>query len=840
MTGLSLPAPHIHFGRDAEVQRLADTLSNTASSVRVAILGGPGMGKTTLAVAALHHPSVKLCYGDRRYFVPCDAADGVSDSFRLLADAFAIAVSDAQALRRQLRGVLEAGRTLLTLDNFESAWEAADQREDAEQLLQFLGSIEPLSLIITLRGSERPQGVQWSQPFIPPLDALSKSAARQTFLSICDCSDSDPALDTLLDHTDSLPLAVVLLANLAQYEALDALVRRWQEIHTAMLIRGNARTRLTSLDVSLRLAIESPRMETDHNALGLLSLLSLLPYGALDRDIDLWGVGNSARALSVLLRTSLATRLDQRIHVLAPIRSFVLRNHPPTEASLGLACTHFLDLPKVVQTEIRSSLDPQIVASIVPELGNLDCVIRYVLNRRLSYREPAVRAVLALCNVYQDIHIGPGPNLLPLALSVAQHENLEHLEAEILGTWAVLVERRAMDGDPASLYRDAQKIYQRLGDSYGIMFTSVNLLHYLDPQAAVVEGRRLYLLAEEQQDLKMMAICCFRMGETLNRVARTAEAIESLERAIGLFQRTIRPGAPSRQIASCHYRIGDYCRSLNRYNTAVSSYQAALSGFIAARHTPGARDVYMQLADLALNRGDPREAIAQASCALAVEPEETPTRNLRALLVMAEARGLCGDARNATATLERLHELEPPGGYSASEKSHILRARGALALYRGDLTEGRALLQAGLVYSRRQDHICAAITMLQSEAAILGTLSELECAEHRILQAVILAITSAAIFRKTGDSYSTLWSLLMLAEAVDDKFAEQLLASIMLPFLRTDSNIGLAYALLRSAIIAKHRGQPELAKRRVQNALEHMGEVKNERRLRIVREILEE
>ena len=42
-------------------------------NVRIAILGGGGMGKTSTALHILHHSAVKARYGEVRYFVGCDS-----------------------------------------------------------------------------------------------------------------------------------------------------------------------------------------------------------------------------------------------------------------------------------------------------------------------------------------------------------------------------------------------------------------------------------------------------------------------------------------------------------------------------------------------------------------------------------------------------------------------------------------------------------------------------------------------------------------------------------------------------------------------------------------------
>jgi len=69
-----LPAVGYCFGRDSQIEELvADFLAEPSSEPKP-ILGPPGVGKSTLSLAALHDPRVRERFGDQRYFVHCDAA----------------------------------------------------------------------------------------------------------------------------------------------------------------------------------------------------------------------------------------------------------------------------------------------------------------------------------------------------------------------------------------------------------------------------------------------------------------------------------------------------------------------------------------------------------------------------------------------------------------------------------------------------------------------------------------------------------------------------------------------------------------------------------------------
>ncbi|KAJ7758762.1 hypothetical protein B0H14DRAFT_3166032 [Mycena olivaceomarginata] len=130
--------PKIFHGRETELEYILKALGQ--ESPRIAILGGGGMGKTTLARAVLYHPDISTKF-EHRLFVDAD---------------------------------------------LETGWEQIHSRGGIEEFLSLLTDIQHLALMITMRGSERLNKVRWTRPFLPPLQPLSDIAARQLFFDIAD------------------------------------------------------------------------------------------------------------------------------------------------------------------------------------------------------------------------------------------------------------------------------------------------------------------------------------------------------------------------------------------------------------------------------------------------------------------------------------------------------------------------------------------------------------------------------------------------------------------------------------------------------------------------------
>ncbi|KAJ6538915.1 hypothetical protein B0H10DRAFT_1971304 [Mycena sp. CBHHK59/15] len=205
----------IFHGHEPE---LSDILKAFASETpRIAILGAGGMGKTSLATAVLHHSQITARYGQHRFFVACDSA---STKLELMALVGAhLSLKPGKDLTQHVIHYFSSNSPcLLILDNLETVWEPTEPCDDIEELLSLLTDIQDLALIITLHGAERPGKVRWTRLFLPPLKPLPLEAARNMFIDIADDSQRTEEVDKVLSLTGNMPLAISLLAHLADSE----------------------------------------------------------------------------------------------------------------------------------------------------------------------------------------------------------------------------------------------------------------------------------------------------------------------------------------------------------------------------------------------------------------------------------------------------------------------------------------------------------------------------------------------------------------------------------------------------------------------------------------------
>jgi len=219
------------------VKHTVSTLLNSKPA-RIAILGADGVGKSSLALATLHQPEVASAFGVHRFYVSCDSATCAKELGSVLTKHFGLDDNGKpiKSIVRHLAAL--ATPMVLVLDGIDNCWRPHEKRGEVEDFLSLLADIQHLSLVVTLRGAERPRQVRWTRPFLPVLQPLPAPAALETFLDISDVPADDPQLEELLTLTDNNPLTVTIVAGLASFEGCASLVARWHKEGKTLLKDG--------------------------------------------------------------------------------------------------------------------------------------------------------------------------------------------------------------------------------------------------------------------------------------------------------------------------------------------------------------------------------------------------------------------------------------------------------------------------------------------------------------------------------------------------------------------------------------------------------------------------
>ncbi|KAJ7264360.1 P-loop containing nucleoside triphosphate hydrolase protein, partial [Mycena rebaudengoi] len=403
------PSPQIFYGRDAELRDVVNILMQ--DSAHIAILGAGGMGKTSLATAALHEQQVEAKYS-HQYFVPCHSSPTCTELVVTIADYIGLEKGPNMA-KKIAHYFSHAPPSLLVLDNLETTWETRSSRAEVEGFLSLLTDVPQLGLMITLRGAERPRNVKWTRPFLSPLKPLSNVAARQTFIEIADDGHDDASISELLELTGNLPLAVSLIASVASSEGCVQALSRWKYESTRMLSDGYDQR--SSLDISIMLSYTSPRMTP--GAQELLSILSMLPDGLTDADLvqAKLPIFNILTCKTTLIQTSLAfVGEDQHLKVLVPIREHILHIHPPANVLKLKLREHFhqiLDL----SNQFKNFNIAHILPQIAQNLGNFSTILQDGLQLEGSDIVQNFRSILFLNQFVYRFQNTYSPLLLQLS-----------------------------------------------------------------------------------------------------------------------------------------------------------------------------------------------------------------------------------------------------------------------------------------------------------------------------------------------------------------------------------------------------------------------------------------
>jgi tetratricopeptide (TPR) repeat protein len=570
--------PQIFFGRDAELAHIIDTIFTNIGShpARIAILGPGGYGKTTLANAVLTDDHIQQHYGDSRYVVPCESASSASTLLIELAKALGILESTPGTLWFNILAALSTKYSILCFDNFESAWDQAENiKHSVEELLSKITGLCNVTVLITMRGIERPAGTKWTQPFLEPLGVLNHDAAKIIWKEIT--GHYDVFSEKLLKAVDRVPLAVNLLAHLAQVTPSRLLWEEWNIKHTKIIKRGHMH-RLSDLEYSIQLSIDSERMRANPSAKDLLGVLGVLPDGMyieqLTKFINIFSDLDMISCLQVLLQCSLIKVEENRCKAHSLICEFcrdqglILSKHLSTLESfyLTIACSD------------GQKASTQIYAEMQLEVHNTKSVLLGILKSNNTDYSDLINTTITFAKFC--ISVGDfDTTLLDQAIKFINDNN------------------RTIP----SLIR----CFQTWGELY----------YYAND----MENAKNKLLEAENLCLSSLAENSHLYGSILTMLGQIHLSQHKLNKAADLYQRALYYHKASNNIqgqGNDHEGLGGVFLLQDKLNEAEASFQEALTCHKASNYTLGQGNDHSGLGEIYLGQNKLKEAEAQFSKAL--------------------------------------------------------------------------------------------------------------------------------------------------------------------------------------------------------------------------------
>ncbi|KAI9461895.1 hypothetical protein BJY52DRAFT_163673 [Lactarius psammicola] len=437
-------------------------------------------------------------------------------------------------LEPRVLSALGSEECILCLDNFESPWDqSGPSRGAVEMLLADITALPSVTVLITMRGGERPKGTAWTLPMLRPLTNFPRDAAKRTWESLA--GTCDEWAEKLIDAVDCLPLAVTLLGSLAEVSTAETLWERWQKEDIA-LVEKEKGDKLASLEFSIALSLESSRMAADGSSKRLLGILSLLPDGMPASPPPEFrrlfpDVPDISRSLDTLLKCSLAVRTaDKRVQVNSLVQLYCERNDLAFAEDRRVLRDYYVTLA----SHGYDNLSREPFNRMTMEMNNMESVLRKSLTWTLLPEiTPVVEAIIAYTQFCS--YIG---NFSDVVITCAT----------------------AVQGLPD----------ETLGDC----LTSLGSICFSDDKVALAEEhfKRALALHESAQDVLGQANDHCHLGDVLYRCDKMEEAKTCYQMAFDLNVRSNNPYGQANALT----HLGDTYRKLGRLEESRSHYQSSL------------------------------------------------------------------------------------------------------------------------------------------------------------------------------------------------------------------------------------------------------------------------
>ncbi|KAF9783129.1 hypothetical protein BJ322DRAFT_137268 [Thelephora terrestris] len=410
------PPPRVCIGRE----KLIEEIVGLAKSLKpVALIGAGGIGKTSLALAVLHHDRVKDRFGDNRRFIRCDRFPASYLHFLArISQVIGAGVENPEDLT-PLRPILSSREMILFLDNAETILDP--QGKDSREIyavVEELSRFENICLGITSRITTVPPHCE--RPVVPTLSAES---ACNIFYAIYTNSEQSNLIGDLVRQLDFHALSITLLATTASQNEWDynQLTKEWDARRVQVLQTPHDKSLAATIELSLgspifcqlvpsskfhrvaafptlRKIIPSPILrKIPPSARELLEVVAFFPQGIDEKNLD-WLFPTTTNREDIFDKfciLSLTHRNNGLITMLAPIRDYLCPLNPESSPLLCATKDHYF-------TRLSVSLDPDGPGFREAEwIKSEDVNVEHLLNVFILI-DPNTRDVWKACCHFMD------------------------------------------------------------------------------------------------------------------------------------------------------------------------------------------------------------------------------------------------------------------------------------------------------------------------------------------------------------------------------------------------------------------------------------------------------
>ncbi|KAF7364973.1 TPR-like protein [Mycena venus] len=811
------PAPSIFFGRSVEVYEVVDLINH--GPAHVAIVGAGGIGKTSIALTSIHHSDVQKSFL-KRFFLSCEAIFTADSLVLELLKLFGLSV-DSTSSRPPLDTLISymqcmTSKCLLCLDNFETPWDS--DRDQVESLLANI-AVKGLKLIITSRDADRPRGIKWGA--LEPIQPLTLDAALETWDAISNTHDNFSVL--LIEAVECIPLAVTLLAQLAQTESSEQLWASWSMESTKLVASDGSMHRLNNLELSVELSLKGPRLCACSGAIDFFVVLCMLPQGMPELRIPQFetAFGNTfpslRSAIRVLKQCSLAYTRDGFLSVLSPIRQYT-QSH--CELTTPFAKTLFLEVAKVYMNLIPADVweTPSVIKEIQFEIHN----ISKVLDISLADDQLVVQKTIQFSEVCQVLGINE-IRLLVKATSIAHKLDLG-LEGDCYSAQGAIyfdfhkyLPAKVAFQSALDLHKEAKNRLGQANDLQNVGKLYMRLAQLEDAEQALQSALDLH---KEVNSRLGQANDLMNLGELYMRLARLEDAEQALQSALDLDKEVNDRLGQANDLKN----LGELYMRLDQLEDAEQALQSALDLHKEVNDRLGQANDLMNMGELyiRLNRLEDAEQALQSALDLHKEVnnrlgEANDLQNLGQLYMRLDQ---LEDAKQALQSALDLHkEVNNRLG-----QANDLQNLGQLYMRLNRLEDAEQALQSALDLHKEVNDRLGQAWDLQNLGELYTRLDRLEDAEQALQSALDLHKEVNDTLGQAND-LQNLGELYMRLDQLKD--AEQAFQFALDLHKEVNSRLGQANDLQNLGELYMRLDQLEDAEQALQSALDLHKEVNN-------------
>jgi tetratricopeptide (TPR) repeat protein len=700
--------PQIFFGRDAEVAHIVHMVTTNVGRrpARIAILGPGGYGKTTLAHAVLTADTIREHFGNARYFVSCESVISSGALLIELGKTLGLLKGGTDALWSHIHTMLSSTDTIICFDNFESPWDQdVEVKHPVEELLSRVTELSRVTVLITMRGAERPARTQWTRPFLKPLKTLDHDAAKEIWQAIAE--NYDIFSEKLIEAVDHVPLAIDLLSHLSQVTPPALLWKEWNSKKTKAVQTGQEH-RLSNLEYSIKLSIDSGRMKANLSAKNLLGVLCILPDGLYMKHLSkfdnmLVGIDMTS-CLQTLLQCSLIKLNEERYQPHPIIRHHCLNKGMLSLEHKAVIESFYITLALCNHYEASS----EVYGEMVLEANNTKATLLGLLDSNYEDESTLINASTIFTEFCVSIGDHSDKVISQAVKFVQRNSGARALLIKIFYEWGCLCYYASHLEKAKEKLQEAEKLCLLSLDANSQLYVSILIflgnVHMM--QDALNDAEACYQRAlsncKDRNDIYMQGVLYSRLGELYGSQWKLDEAATLYQMAIQCHKDT---NVPMSQ--GDNYRgLGWTYMEQNRMIEAEAALQKALELHRESNSLLGQGNDYHILGDIYLHLERPEDAITACQKALEFYKKTNDTRGQgNVYQLLGHIYLFQGKLNEAESSIKKALELYTVI-QDALGQGNVYHAMGKIYVKRGQFIDAERIIEKAIeLHKKAQDSV---------------------------------------------------------------------------------------------------------------------------------------